>query len=79
MPSKCLTVQDKDTQSCKNKIKFLFDSLEKAEEKADITVYKNDDKIIDGLTGLICILNFIVDLIIESHESFFHVDIHVDV
>jgi len=48
MPSKCLTVNDKDTQSCKNKIKFLFESLERAEEKADITVYKNKEVLYDN-------------------------------
>jgi len=44
MPSKSLTVTDTNSQEAKNKIKFLYDSLEHAEEKADITVYKNVDK-----------------------------------
>lgn len=45
--SKSLVVHDKDVQAVKNKIKFLFDSLEKAEEKTHITVYKSEvDKIL---------------------------------
>ena len=40
MPSKSLTVTDKNAQEAKNKIKFLYDSLESATEKTDITVYK---------------------------------------
>jgi len=48
MPSKSLTVTDKNAQEVKNKIKFLYDSLERADDKADITVFKSDVRDITG-------------------------------
>jgi len=43
MPSKSLTVHDKNAQEATNKIKFLYDSLENADDKADITVYRSNE------------------------------------
>lgn len=44
-PSRSLTVMDKNSQAVKNKIQFLFDSLERAEDRAELTVFKSKEVI----------------------------------
>ena len=43
MPSKSLTIEDKTAVIARSKIRFLYESLSRANGHADIRVYKDEE------------------------------------